>query len=653
MGQATSLTGPFESFNSWSVREVEELRKKYFLMDLNFGLGANDLKDWLDVDADTAGDMIRAFSGEGAERLSAMNLLAALVLCSRGEVEEKVQVVFACFDFEDQQKLDPASLGVLFLAAACGTFSLLNFQIEYPKKLVRSLVGSAIQKGAKDIHIGAFQKWCDEKVDGLAQLSAVDVITTLGFKRVKTDAETAAEAAEESKTESEASDVVAQDGGASGTDTNGTSASTGKGDKDPKKEDQSTTELESKTNDNASPDVSDTTGTTADGGDKATVPADDSSNPTVGTDVEPMDDTKAASQAETAESKPNESSDATSGGSAADVKAVETSTKEDTAATSDSKEQVENSGAAAVAGDDAPAGQTSMDNGKDAPSDSQDGAATALTPKTEGSPDKDSEGSGSVAKREATELVGDTKDSGTSSVDAEQVDAADATSAGAATITDTADAGTTDASDVNMPVAKAGDAGVAETGTKDSGVADNKVADAGAPDAGTADPGSTGASDVETHVAKAGDAGVAETGATDSSAADKKVADSGATDSGTANTSATVAGTTDVGTTDTGADNARATDAVADANTSTANSADAAAAARADAASADVDTKGAGSAEPVDNGPVADPGSQAKASSSDNPTPGADEGATSVAESAEVDNSDAIEVDNSDAIEVD
>ncbi len=185
MGQATSLPAPFDLFNAWSVREVEELRKKYFLMDLNFGVEVGELKDWLDVDSETAADIIRVFGGEGAERLGALNFLSALAMCVRGNAEEKEQVVFACFDFEDQQKLDAASLGVLLLAAACGTFSLLGHKISYPKKLVRALCGTAIPKGSKDIHIGAFQKWCDEKVDGLGQLQAFDVVVAFGFKLVR------------------------------------------------------------------------------------------------------------------------------------------------------------------------------------------------------------------------------------------------------------------------------------------------------------------------------------------------------------------------------------------------------------------------------------------------------------------------------------
>jgi len=183
MGQATSLEAPFNFFDSWSIRDVEELRKKYFLMDLNFGLDAVELKDWLDIDEDSAKDIISAFCGEGAESISAVNLLCALAMCVKGDAEEKIQVIFACFDFEDLQKLDPASLGVLFLATACGTFSILRLKIQYEKDHVRKLVATAFPTGAKDIHIGSFQKWCDEKIEHLKDMHAVDVILAAGFQK--------------------------------------------------------------------------------------------------------------------------------------------------------------------------------------------------------------------------------------------------------------------------------------------------------------------------------------------------------------------------------------------------------------------------------------------------------------------------------------
>jgi hypothetical protein len=199
MGQSTSLAAPFDQFNAWSVREVEELRKKYFLMDLNFGLSAEDVKDWLDVDGETAHSIMTAFNGStstsSGDRISAMNLLAGLALCVRGEVEEKVQVLFACFDFDDLQKLDSASLGVLFLAAACGSFALLRKRLTYPKSLVRALVKSVIPTGSNDTHIGAFRKWCDEKLGAVESMKAAAVVTSLGFSEVFPEGEGGADTA--------------------------------------------------------------------------------------------------------------------------------------------------------------------------------------------------------------------------------------------------------------------------------------------------------------------------------------------------------------------------------------------------------------------------------------------------------------------------
>ena len=48
-------------FHSGTIDDVSALKKKYFLMDLNFGVDAANLKDWLDVDSHTATEILNEF----------------------------------------------------------------------------------------------------------------------------------------------------------------------------------------------------------------------------------------------------------------------------------------------------------------------------------------------------------------------------------------------------------------------------------------------------------------------------------------------------------------------------------------------------------------------------------------------------------------
>ena len=44
-----------------TIEDVSALKKKYFLMELNFGVDVSNLKDWLDVDSHTATEILDEF----------------------------------------------------------------------------------------------------------------------------------------------------------------------------------------------------------------------------------------------------------------------------------------------------------------------------------------------------------------------------------------------------------------------------------------------------------------------------------------------------------------------------------------------------------------------------------------------------------------
>ncbi len=186
MGQSVSVAKAFEEFSRWSSIDVEDLQKKYFLMDLNFGVGLKDLKEWLGFDTDSCKSIMAAFNGGKFETISALNLLCGLVVAADGSVDHKMSVIFSCFDFDDDSMLTKDEVAVLFIASLNGISVVTDVDVLSESERIDALV-SEVMTG-DFLSLTDFKKYMGNKVSDLERASVQKLLESLKLCAQETQA---------------------------------------------------------------------------------------------------------------------------------------------------------------------------------------------------------------------------------------------------------------------------------------------------------------------------------------------------------------------------------------------------------------------------------------------------------------------------------
>ena len=165
MGAATSspfpLSESFIPFTSWSTVQMNDLLLRYNEMDLDFGINMSEFMTLFDVDEAVASGIMRS------DLVSALNLICALTLCSEGTLDDKLKVLFRCFDFDETNAISADELVILFVSTAHGLVEVAEgagvplSDAEMDRHAVACFLHAGIDRHAPDatIKLGDFLQW--------------------------------------------------------------------------------------------------------------------------------------------------------------------------------------------------------------------------------------------------------------------------------------------------------------------------------------------------------------------------------------------------------------------------------------------------------------------------------------------------------------
>jgi hypothetical protein len=109
---------PPSRLSQGSHTEATEIHKKYIDMNFDFGLSIKDLKA-LVGDEKSAEQIMTAFKSSSGF-INALALITGAALCADGTFAEKSTFIFACFDFDDSNKISYEELVILIMSATKG-----------------------------------------------------------------------------------------------------------------------------------------------------------------------------------------------------------------------------------------------------------------------------------------------------------------------------------------------------------------------------------------------------------------------------------------------------------------------------------------------------------------------------------------------------
>ena len=165
MGAANSspaaVADAFMPFSTWTTVQMNDLLLRYTEMDLDFGINMSEFMTLFDVDEAVASGIMRA------DLVSALNLICALTLCSAGTLDDKLKVLFRCFDFDETNAISADELVILFISTAHGLVDVAEAagtplsDAEMDRHAVACFLHAGIDRHAPDatIRLGDFMKW--------------------------------------------------------------------------------------------------------------------------------------------------------------------------------------------------------------------------------------------------------------------------------------------------------------------------------------------------------------------------------------------------------------------------------------------------------------------------------------------------------------